>query len=133
MPAKQYRAEKKFWPTNASPNQSPRSPQNFIDIAKVAPHLKSPLRRNIIHVPAASLSHANRQEQQATVMPGATQETTPVQILDPTSETNEEIDPAVDRDRIRVVGEAFGTKCANLSLTLPVAFWLNRNSGIFSV
>ncbi|KNG52596.1 cell cycle control protein cwf14 [Stemphylium lycopersici] len=36
-------------------------------------------------------------------MPGATQESTPVQILDPTSETNEEIDPSVDRDRIRVL------------------------------
>jgi len=36
-------------------------------------------------------------------MPGATEEPTQVPILDPTSENNEEIDPAIDRDRIRVV------------------------------
>jgi DNA-directed RNA polymerase I and III subunit RPAC2 len=36
-------------------------------------------------------------------MPGATEEKAPVAIVDPTSATNEEIDPTVDRDRIRVV------------------------------
>ncbi|KAH7553037.1 hypothetical protein BM1_08010 [Bipolaris maydis] len=36
-------------------------------------------------------------------MPGATKDSAPVQIVDPTSETGEEIDPAVDRDRIRVL------------------------------
>lgn len=35
-------------------------------------------------------------------MPGATDDKT-IPILDPTSETGEEIDPSVDRDRIRVV------------------------------
>lgn len=38
-------------------------------------------------------------------MPGATTEQAQVQILDPTSATDEEIDPSVDRDRIRVVNE----------------------------
>jgi DNA-directed RNA polymerase I and III subunit RPAC2 len=42
-------------------------------------------------------------------MPGTTQEPTQVPILDPTSETNEEIDPAVDRDRIRVLSGATET------------------------
>jgi DNA-directed RNA polymerase I and III subunit RPAC2 len=36
-------------------------------------------------------------------MPGATEENAPVAIVDPTSATGEEIDPSVDRDRIRVV------------------------------
>ncbi|KAF1851190.1 RBP11-like subunits of RNA polymerase [Cucurbitaria berberidis CBS 394.84] len=39
-------------------------------------------------------------------MPGATPEQAQVQILDPTSATDEEIDPAVDRDRIRVLSGA---------------------------
>ncbi|CBY00812.1 predicted protein [Plenodomus lingam JN3] len=38
-------------------------------------------------------------------MPGTTSESTEVPILDPTSSSNEEIDPSVDRDRIRVVCE----------------------------
>ncbi|CAG5175573.1 uncharacterized protein ALTATR162_LOCUS10603 [Alternaria atra] len=42
-------------------------------------------------------------------MPGTTQEPTQVPILDPTSENNEEIDPAVDRDRIRVLSGATET------------------------
>ncbi|KAG9196378.1 hypothetical protein G6011_01499 [Alternaria panax] len=42
-------------------------------------------------------------------MPGATQEPTQIPILDPTSENNEEIDPAVDRDRIRVLSGATET------------------------
>jgi DNA-directed RNA polymerase I and III subunit RPAC2 len=44
-------------------------------------------------------------------MPGATATDSKghVQILDPTSETNEEIDPAVDRDRIRVLSGATET------------------------
>jgi len=42
-------------------------------------------------------------------MPGATQEQAPVHIVDPTSATDEEIDPSVDRDRIRVV-------CSTISL-----------------
>lgn len=36
-------------------------------------------------------------------MPSATQEPTQALIVDPTSATGEEIDPSVDRDRIRVV------------------------------
>jgi DNA-directed RNA polymerase I and III subunit RPAC2 len=36
-------------------------------------------------------------------MPGATEDNAPVAIVDPTSATGEEIDPSVDRDRIRVV------------------------------
>jgi hypothetical protein len=36
-------------------------------------------------------------------MPGTTEEKAPLPIVDPTSATEEEIDPAVDRDRIRVV------------------------------
>jgi len=39
-------------------------------------------------------------------MPGATQEPTPVPIVDPTSATGEEIDLSVDRDRIRVLSGA---------------------------
>ncbi|KAH9872951.1 RNA polymerase subunit AC19 [Plenodomus biglobosus] len=39
-------------------------------------------------------------------MPGATSEPTQAPILDPTSETGEEIDPSVDRDRIRVLSGA---------------------------
>jgi len=42
-------------------------------------------------------------------MPGTTQEPTQVPIIDPTSENNEEIDPAVDRDRIRVLSGATET------------------------
>ncbi|RYN18525.1 hypothetical protein AA0115_g11233 [Alternaria tenuissima] len=42
-------------------------------------------------------------------MPGTTQEPTQVPIIDPTSENNEEIDPAVDRDRIRVLPGATET------------------------
>jgi len=42
-------------------------------------------------------------------MPGTTQEPTQVPIIDPTSENNEEIDPAVDRDRIRVLSGATDT------------------------
>jgi len=42
-------------------------------------------------------------------MPGATEEPTQVPILDPTSENNEEIDPAIDRDRIRVLSGATET------------------------
>lgn len=42
-------------------------------------------------------------------MPGATQGQAPVQILDPTSATDEEIDPSVDRDRIRVLSGATET------------------------
>ncbi|KAL1793316.1 hypothetical protein ACET3X_008298 [Alternaria dauci] len=42
-------------------------------------------------------------------MPGTTQEPTQVPIIDPTSEDNEEIDPAVDRDRIRVLSGATET------------------------
>jgi DNA-directed RNA polymerase I and III subunit RPAC2 len=37
-------------------------------------------------------------------MPGATEEKAALPIVDPTSATEEEIDPSVDRDRIRVVG-----------------------------
>jgi DNA-directed RNA polymerase I and III subunit RPAC2 len=36
-------------------------------------------------------------------MPGTTEEKAPVAIVDPTSATEEEIDPSIDRDRIRVV------------------------------
>lgn len=39
-------------------------------------------------------------------MPGATSAPTQAPILDPTSETGEEIDPSVDRDRIRVLSGA---------------------------
>ncbi|KAI8940624.1 RNA polymerase subunit AC19 [Plenodomus lindquistii] len=39
-------------------------------------------------------------------MPGATSEPAQVPILDPTSATDEEIDPSVDRDRIRVLAGA---------------------------
>ncbi|KAH9859939.1 RNA polymerase subunit AC19 [Plenodomus lingam] len=39
-------------------------------------------------------------------MPGTTSESTEVPILDPTSSSNEEIDPSVDRDRIRVLSGA---------------------------
>jgi len=42
-------------------------------------------------------------------MPGATEEPTQVPILDPSSENNEEIDPAIDRDRIRVLSGATET------------------------
>ncbi|KAJ4366850.1 RNA polymerase subunit AC19 [Neocucurbitaria cava] len=42
-------------------------------------------------------------------MPGATQEQAQAPILDPTSATDEEIDPAVDRDRIRVLAGATET------------------------
>jgi hypothetical protein len=38
-----------------------------------------------------------------TRMPGTLEEKAPLPIIDPTSATEEEIDPAVDRDRIRVV------------------------------
>jgi hypothetical protein len=36
-------------------------------------------------------------------MPATTEENAPIAIVDPTSATGEEIDPSVDRDRIRVV------------------------------
>lgn len=36
-------------------------------------------------------------------MPGTNEENALVAIVDPTSATGEEIDPSVDRDRIRVV------------------------------
>jgi DNA-directed RNA polymerase I and III subunit RPAC2 len=36
-------------------------------------------------------------------MPGATEQNVPLPIVDPTSATEEEIDPSIDRDRIRVV------------------------------
>jgi DNA-directed RNA polymerase I and III subunit RPAC2 len=36
-------------------------------------------------------------------MPGATEDTVSMTIVDPTSATEEEIDPSIDRDRIRVV------------------------------
>lgn len=36
-------------------------------------------------------------------MPGATEEKAPLPIVDPASATGEEIDPAVDRDRVRVL------------------------------
>ncbi|KAF2031355.1 RBP11-like subunits of RNA polymerase [Setomelanomma holmii] len=42
-------------------------------------------------------------------MPGTTEEKAPVPIVDPTSATEEEIDPAVDRDRIRVLSGATET------------------------
>jgi hypothetical protein len=94
--AKRYRAEK-VWPTNGSPKQSPPT-QNF-EIAK--PHLKYKINIRIQQLSAQSLSYY--QSAVKPKMPGTTQEPTQVPILDPTSETNEEIDPAVDRDRIRVV------------------------------
>ncbi|KAH8725422.1 DNA-directed RNA polymerase [Phaeosphaeriaceae sp. PMI808] len=42
-------------------------------------------------------------------MPGTTEEKEPTPIIDPTSATEEEIDPAVDRDRIRVLSGATET------------------------
>ncbi|KAH7074534.1 DNA-directed RNA polymerase [Paraphoma chrysanthemicola] len=42
-------------------------------------------------------------------MPGTTEEKAPVPIVDPSSSTGEEIDPAVDRDRIRVLAGATET------------------------
>ncbi|KAL6704610.1 RNA polymerase subunit AC19 [Coniothyrium glycines] len=42
-------------------------------------------------------------------MPGATDEKKPVPVIDPTSATGEEIDPAIDRDRIRVLAGATET------------------------
>jgi len=38
-------------------------------------------------------------------MPGTTEEKAALPIVDPTSATGEEIDPSVDRDRIRVVSD----------------------------
>ena len=46
-------------------------------------------------------------------MPGATQEQAQAPIVDPTSATEEEIDPAVDRDRIRVVRRRCDDKVSN--------------------
>jgi DNA-directed RNA polymerase I and III subunit RPAC2 len=40
-------------------------------------------------------------------MPGTTEEKAPVPIVDPTTATEEEIDPAIDRDRIRVVRKLY--------------------------
>jgi len=42
-------------------------------------------------------------------MPGATEEKAPPPIVDPTSATEEEIDPSIDRDRIRVLSGATET------------------------
>ncbi|KAH7087422.1 DNA-directed RNA polymerase [Paraphoma chrysanthemicola] len=42
-------------------------------------------------------------------MPGTTEEKAPVPIVDPSSSTGEEIDPSVDRDRIRVLAGATET------------------------
>ncbi|KAF1828464.1 RBP11-like subunits of RNA polymerase [Decorospora gaudefroyi] len=42
-------------------------------------------------------------------MPGATQEPAQAQTMDPTSENIEDIDPAVDRDRIRVLSGSTDT------------------------
>lgn len=59
------------------------------------------------HINALSLNRhrlfINLRARNKAKMPGATEEPTQVPILDPTSENNEEIDPAIDRDRIRVV------------------------------
>lgn len=80
-----------------------------------------------------SVCYSTYQNQPQTIMPGATKDSAPVQIVDPTSETGEEIDPAVDRDRIRVVCQNETMKSVNPRLTSRVAFWFHRNSSIFPV
>jgi hypothetical protein len=78
----------------------PKSAPEFFDIAKSRLHSQATLRNT--QEQSAPTTSSPRKILDKVNMPGAT-EPTQVQILDPTSEHNEEIDPAVDRDRIRVV------------------------------
>jgi hypothetical protein len=102
--AKRYRAEEKYWPTTESPNQSRLNAKFLISPS----HALATRNRNTIRVsktsPRVELGLSFSRQNKFS-MPGATTTESKghVQILDPTSETNEEIDPAVDRDRIRVV------------------------------